>query len=710
MYLLGMGLLMRKRSLEYRPPVRIRLRRLKALPFVVVLATSLSGLTGCGLFLPPESPPSSPSTDAESPTESGPLTTPALPSPLPTNDAAACQVAAELALSNPEQALELIEQIRGTPAPQESEGRTNCTEARNYALQKLAESRKASVSATPTPTPTPSPSPMPVEVKEDWDAYTGSWVAPWQTLALTFIGFVLGWLILARLLALLPNPLMPPKSLDWRHRSKSIRRASFWVGLFLIVVPTLRFITLLVESRRRPPHTVAVDSQQLLGLIVAALIGSALFGIWIASRPRLVIVVRNQDGTLQESGTSYIIAVLNELGATPPRGVEIPRGADATGLADATISAELSNKILASFLKIAQAIFGGTPWRIVVDSVSDNDMAVAITRNGWGAKATTIRRSNGVLFPIWPEKTEESKEKSTAGTPPDDEIPGQELHAMAAAFIVSTLAQHYQGYEGLCGATDWRSIGLQYLATTDYAGQEEVQKKMLARAVELDPGNLLASASLMNLLYRHEPAYTIGLQRYESWLQLESEEIEKMNSYVTKRGRAKSACIELFEGHRGLLYRLRLTQLSVGINRMADSPQGIPNETSMGYRRIADGLISHLYHTNPQTLELVKRLRPLVALIYFDLHGPIERIFLEPTLEPWLEWRKEALLSSSPAISYSVACSYARLDGNDQEIESRLAVAALDPDLAKWMKIDPELKKYNERQLRERELGTQNYR
>ena len=71
-----------------------------------------------------------------------------------------------------------------------------------------------------------------------------------------------------------------------------------------------------------------------------------------------------------------------------------------------------------------------------------------------------------------------------------------DLYKLAAAFVVTTLAEHEEGYEGFCGASDWRSIGLQYLATTDHIFNEEHQKLLLARAVELDPENLLASASL----------------------------------------------------------------------------------------------------------------------------------------------------------------------------------------------------------------------
>lgn len=701
---------MGRHSSNNRPIFQCRLNPLPAAVFLV----SILSAAGCGIVLPPVATTTSPPAAVTSPPvvqETAP------PTPLPTDEALACATAAELAVTNPEQALQLIDRIRGSYAPQETAGRTSCTEERNYALQKLGEAQKAALS------PTPSPIPEPVQAQKAWDTYVGSWLAPWQTLALTAIGAIFGLLILARLLALLPPPWMPPRRLDWKSRSTTLRRTTFWGGLILIVGPTLQILTNLARSQRTGTSALIIDPWDLFWLMIMALTGSWLFGIWIASRPRLSIVVRDKEGAVQEANTSYIIAVLGELGATPPRGVEVPRGADATGLADASVSAELSNKFLAAVAKAIAAIFGGTPWRISVDAVSESDLAVVITRNGWAVKATTLSTSNHLLFPVTAKETEAQRPVSTqpgqtqlpatthteqtslplekvpkqkASESELDEVSGTELYKLAAAFIVATLAEHYQGYEGLCGATDWRSIGLQYLATTGRGLDETARKVVLARSVELDPQNLLAEASLMNLLYRHEVESQQRMQDYENWLKTKCEIIEKMGPEFSKRDQEKKyPRNDLFEGHRGLLYRLRLTQLSVMMNRAAASNQELPCMTPEDYRSVALELIKRLSRSTRSTADLEKRMRPLVGLLYYDLLGLTETTRTNHNGAVWMKWREDALHSPSPTIAYSVACSYARSrNPNDQDIETKLAVAALDDELARWMHKDPELKKY----------------
>ncbi|WP_454698244.1 hypothetical protein [Arthrobacter humicola] len=693
---------------------------------------------------------------------------------MPTNDAPACAQARALATEHPQQALDLIDKIRGSYAPQEGAARTNCADERNFALQRLGETQQAANTATPTPSVEPG------QAQTAWDKYVASWVSPWQTLALTGAGAVLAMIILARLLAFLPSPWMPFRWLDWKHRSRALRRITLWAGLILMVGPTLQFVTLLALSQRPPapgiqPDQVAPFSPgaplglgTLPGLLALSVIGSLLFATWIASRPRLSIVVKDKSGAVNESMTSYIIALLAELGAAAPKGIEVPRGADATGLADAAVSAELSNKVLAALSKALLAIIGVTTWKVVVDSATDNDLSVVITRNGWSVKATTISTSNHLLFP--PQATKTSTPAPKDASPEKDKesletgrAPGPELHKLAAAFIVATLAEHEQGFDGLCGATDWRSIGLQYLATTGHALDEDHQKVLLANAVNVDPSNLLASTALMNIL--HRKGTTSGpLTAYETWLDSTIAEIAKMDPLPPAglekmdpqppagSGKASGTgesdgtgqpaaapvrqnawTVAAFEGHRALLYRLELTRLSVGMNRMAAvfaetavaaakaqetshsihtapapavpagaSEQGRSPEQYLG---LAKNLIRRLSDPGVPHLEFEKRLRPHLALIYRDLQGICDKDPLDQEIATkWKQWEDEALKSPSPTIAYSAACSharhYARTRENDpntdlapiwEDIQGRLNIATLDAEIRAWVSHDPEL-------------------
>ncbi|MBT2538944.1 hypothetical protein [Arthrobacter sp. ISL-69] len=682
---------------------------------------------------------------------------------MPTDDSLACAQARTLATEHPQQALDLIDKIRGSYAPQEGAARTNCADERNFALQRLGETQQAANTATPTPPVEPR------QAQTAWDKYWTSWVSPWQTLALTGAGAVLAMIILARLLAFLPGPWMPLRWLDWKHRSRALRRTAFWAGLILMVGPTLQFVTLLALSQRpaatpapgTPPDPVAPFSPgaslglgTLPGLLALSVVGSLLFATWIASRPRLSIVVKDKSGAVNESMTSYIIALLAELGAAAPKGIEVPRGADATGLADASVSAEISNKVLAALSKALLAVVGLTTWKVVVDSATDNDLSVVITRNGWSVKATTISTSNHLLFPTPAAKTstpapeDASPDKDSAAT---GSAPASELHKLAAAFVVATLAEHEQGFEGLCGATDWRSIGLQYLATTGHALEEVHQKLLLANAVNVDPENLLASTALMNIL--HRKGTTPGpLTDYETWLDRTIEKIDKTDP-LPPAGKAESGAtdkpagtekakvtpvrrnawtVAAFEGHRALLYRLELTRLSVGMNRMAavasaaaaaakakrasnsmhraPTPDGQSRVIEQGrsqedYVKLAKKLIRRLSDPRVPHLELEKRLRPHIALIFLDLQGDCKEDPLDPeTAESWSEWRDEALKSPSPTIAYSAACSYARLYARTRDedpradlapiwgdIQRRLNIATLDADISAWVTEDPEL-------------------
>lgn len=105
---------------------------------------------------------------------------------------------------------------------------------------------------------------------------------------------------------------------------------------------------------------------------------------------------------------------------------------------------------------------------------------------------------------------------------------------MAAAFVLATLEHEYRdGFEGLVHATDWRSIGWTYIATTDLVGEEHTQhrRELLIGAIDRDPDNLLAQMALRYErrrdpdLDKDEKERELYLKQYGQWLQDQAAEL-----------------------------------------------------------------------------------------------------------------------------------------------------------------------------------------
>jgi hypothetical protein len=578
-----------------------------------------------------------------------------------------CTTAGSLISTNPEQALALIDRIRLPYAPQETVSRTACEEQRLAAIKAMGESQSRENQVEPNEA---------VRTEKTWDTFVKSWLAPLQNLGLAWFGTVFGLLILSRLLALLPRPMMPFKYLPWRHASKWIRGITLTLGLILVTRCSTNFIALLLGIDDEVSNK---ESAEFLILGLGALLGSLLLATWMASRPRLSIDVRDTEGKPRESRASNVIALLQDLGGGPARGLEIPRGADATGLDNIPLPQTSPDGVFGALQRLFQNIFSVTPWRVIVDATSDDLLSVIITRNGWSAQATTIDRSNTLIFP-----------RSFVDTKTASAVPPADLYKMAAAFILVTLAQQYQGYKGLGGATDWRSVGLQFLATTDYEGKKEQQIALLSQALELDPNNLPAGVALRNLKYRHSNQE--DQQLYKQWLE---DALGWFNASAWRQ-----------IGQRALLRRIRLSYLFVTMNLIPTEPDtgsdsGLNLE--MPYNE-ATKLMEGLSKTSEQTASLENRLRPHAALLLADIERMLSQdASLKPWSEDWREWLRTSRFSSAPTLAYNSACSLARQDADWNKVKPRLDAAMVDPELRAAVATDPELAAYADKEPRMKE-------
>ena len=566
----------------------------------------------------------------------------------------ACSAASQLVAKNPAQALELIEKIRGGYAPQESLPRTDCEAERLAALKKLGDNQHAQNQA--------APSNAVIDTQQRWDTFLKEWVLPGQATGLAWSALVLALLLLSRLFVFLPYQVMPLQYLPWRHASRWLRAGFLIVGIVLVLYAPSRLVVDLLEKDALKKGEAIWN---LVGWTVVALLGSFLLATWMASRQRLSVEVRQADGKLNETETSYFIALLKELGGYRPRGLEIPRGTDATGLSSVGLSSPLGNGILNALQKTFESMFSVSPWHVAVDGKSKDLVSVVVTRNGWSAGAVAISTSNKLIF------TDQEANQADSSQAPD-------LAKMAAAFVVSTLAQHYQGYRGLGGATNWRSIGLQYLATTDYEGKEDHQIQLLSRAVELDPGNLPAEAALRNLAYRRS----------------QKEEAAAFAQWLSTVLALHDASWRMRLGRKSLLNRMRFNYLCVALNGLAGSGAShvvSPEEAEA----VAVKLLEGVGHASDGEESLEKRLRPHAALFLYEvLRHKKEK---DPTInwkEEWKRWYAEAETSKAPHVAFNHACSLASQNEAWKLVKTRLDAAVMDPHFKKVAPNDPVLTAY----------------
>ena len=220
--------------------------------------------------------------------------------------------------------------------------------------------------------------------------------------------------------------------------------------------------------------------------IVLSLLTGAV-GVWLtawllATRLRLDVVVKGEDGSLSTTGVGTVVALLSELGAERTRGIEVPRGADVTAL-EGAFSTLPDNVVLRTLKGLLVSLGGVTPWTATIEG-SATSRSVSIRRNGQAVDSTVI--DVAALVPeVSDRTTDPATSTSTVETPKAATSEGGATAAepdaslrLAAAFILMTLStKHPQIRAGLAGATRWESVGLQYIASADLARLSDVGQR-----------------------------------------------------------------------------------------------------------------------------------------------------------------------------------------------------------------------------------------
>ena len=248
----------------------------------------------------------------------------------------------------------------------------------------------------------------------------------------------------------------------------------------------------------------------------------AAVGLGLVARARGIgigLLIQGHDKTgADDAGLgAFVRARLYSLGSQEPKGILVAQQTDtstlpsgALGLIPAGTLAKLATLFLSLFAP-------PTPWRVDVTEQADGSIVVSVRRNGRVADATVIRPSTLEL----PSKQANgatggagaADSTPVAGADPSGGDSGGygagadwtiELRSAAATFVLLSLSRRYYHLRaGLCGASDWRSVALQVIAS-DPACQLNAKERhaVLVHAVADDRENKAAELALLSDSYR----------------------------------------------------------------------------------------------------------------------------------------------------------------------------------------------------------------
>lgn len=621
------------------------------------------------------------------------------------NEEAVCVAAGNLTKNKePEEALKLIAELRKElpaqpPAPPEATASATAT---------VASTSVPTVVATATPTPTPTLAVTPTatavvadepchqqvldalemigntksqdaqrsraqELQDGGPKWLPNWLAPLGKYLVPFMAVIVILLVLTRIFTQVRW--MSQLRLGWWHNKA--RGAVCAMGIVFLLGGA--YVLVAKYSDVDDTYTEGPDVWAyfwhfffaLAGAAFVAVVGAGILAAILASRMRVSILVRDHEGTPNDLSTGRVVAYLTELAGTPPQGLQIPSASDVTALSDGVLVELSGNKVLATIQKLMQVVLAVVPWTVVVDESSDGSLTVAMKLNGWGVASVAVTRKALHL-----EGT--SQDMSTTSEP--------DLLKMAAAIVVANLASYHRGFEGLCGASEWRSIGLQYIATTDFGHDPENAQPILAYAVEWDPQNLLAELALQYNRYRTSDNKA-ELLAYVEWIQTGiSKCMEQVNVKNNDHGDDQShkAIAHPKRGHRDLYRRLLLNHVVAALNlrdiKVLPNDDVIVRETAA--RNNARLLMQDLHDERPEPGNFREIMRPVAAIAYRDLTHDATT---------YRSWFKIADTSLAPWSSYNLACHLA-LRGPilyADRIERLLVGAFMRPELMVWAKKDP---------------------
>jgi hypothetical protein len=293
-----------------------------------------------------------------------------------------------------------------------------------------------------------------------------------------------------------------------------------WSGLGYCLYAATILFSIALALRIRMHWPAAWPSGKFAAATYALVL--AILGVWIVGRTRGIgigLLIQGHDKTgADDAGLgAFVRARLYSLGSQEPKGILVAQQTDTSSLPSAALEL-LPAGTLAKLATLFVSLFTPpNPWRVDVTEQEDGSVVVSIRRNGRVAQAQVIRPATLEL----PSKqangangdADAGDSTPAAGADPSGSDPGDsgasgdwtvELRTAAATFILLALCKRYYHLQaGLCGATDWRSVALQVIASDPACGLSKKDKHaVLVHAVADDRGNKAAELALLSDSYR----------------------------------------------------------------------------------------------------------------------------------------------------------------------------------------------------------------
>jgi hypothetical protein len=498
-----------------------------------------------------------------------------------------CQAAARaIAADRPQLALDLIANFRSSaPSSDDAAAPTEnpCVEAsRLAAIGATAAIDLSDATATPTPS-----SFAQVEAVR-WDKAVERNVIPLFGPLSAAVGLLVVLLVIARLVAFSSRFLLP-------RPDPKLPNLLVWIGVPFLLVGAIAAI-----------GTFGLAVEEFAWFFVGlgcAVVGALLVGVGFANRLRLDVKVHTKDESTDGAETNQLVSYLWDIGGKPPSGLEIPVGTDVEVLSETALISESDNKVVALIYTIAQFVVGSAPWKVSVDIHDADALTLHVRRNGRNMKSIVIRRGDYPSLASRAGLAAATKEGTAENPAPSD------LKRMAAAAVLISLSENYRGFEGLVGATSWKSVGLQYIASADYVNRDNDAIPVLAEALEYDSGNRLARLSMQ--VHRFRIAHSSGdLRYYARWLEYEYEDTWRSFGEPYLQQWRDGTAISTVVTQMAYKMRIAYNYAAAVINLRSASGNALERPTA--HRMVAD--LDRMLNLEVADPQLVAQMRPTIEI------------------------------------------------------------------------------------------------
>lgn len=558
-----------------------------------------------------------------------------------------------LRTGRPEDALALIDAARatspGADAETKAEAAVLCPKTRADAIEDIAA----------------GPAGRAGDIGRGWAVFVRAWVEPLLPSVLIGLGWLLlGFFVAVRVLSTFPQ-------LSSRPRSATLQAGWAWSSAASSALAIVALGAALAEEGQQQPDRETAFVLASLGALLLA-VSAITAAMHVTGRLRIAVTVQDKVGTSDSSAarTTQLIALLGRVGASPPAGVEAPLGSDVTSLSGSSLFPIPANAIAKAVVAVLAALVSGSPWRVTLHYSAEDAAAIVVSRNGRTVATAELTASSGAPDPGLFETAEM---KRTA------------LTAQAAGVVIVALSRAHLDFEGLGGATDGRSVGLQYLATTTFAHDHERAALLLGRALELDPGNRAADVSLQHLLHRHDRDAS-ALRSYRNSLAERADELAKDEAF------------------RLLEQRVLMTYFVVLINlRAADPDAGPPGHLRRRFRRMEtllsrSAIIDRTSEQDPLRIATRERFDGLRRALLAEYRLREQDLPLTEQADA-SRWN-----SLDPYRAYNASLSHLA-QGRSAAAAFSMDAASVDHDLRRWRRRDPELTRLRGTEEVERLVG-----